>query len=100
HTIFSRDWSSDVCSSDLKRCYSAYAQVIRNDAPPHSESSTCTCPPCHWLTRLTSASPRPKPPVRRSRLVSRRRKGSKILVRPSKIGRASCRESVEVEAGA
>lgn len=27
--------------------YSAYAQVIRNEAPPHSESSTSTCPPCH-----------------------------------------------------
>src|SRR5207247_7897201 len=39
HTRSTRDWSSDVCSSDLFRPYTSYGErVITNDgfAPPHN----------------------------------------------------------------
>src|SRR5690606_41172422 len=41
HTRFSRDWSSDVCSSDLPRSPSAYA----------SWRSRCTSMPGIWSSR-------------------------------------------------
>src|SRR5690606_39837223 len=33
HTIFSRDWSSDVCSSDLQGLTGAFAQRFQNGQP-------------------------------------------------------------------
>src|SRR5690606_41202183 len=78
HTRFSRDWSSDVCSSDLAA--PAFAAVI--DERPDEFG------PFNLLAfdgvRLAFASNRPT--------------ASNILVAPGlhEIGRASCRERVEV----
>src|SRR5207302_3597291 len=40
HTRFSRDWSSDVCSSDLRRC------------PPASHHASPTTPRCFYPTSV------------------------------------------------
>src|SRR6266511_5077599 len=58
HTRFSRDWSSDVCSSDLLSCCvvgisalampsPARAPTFRNTAPGVSYTGSKECAPCH-----------------------------------------------------
>src|SRR5438445_10964134 len=68
HTRYWRDWSSDVCSSDLE---------------PASLDSGARL--CHRRVRRC----KPPPPG-----------GAIRLLRPEQIGRASCRERVEIRAGA
>src|SRR5207302_5243967 len=78
HTRFSRDWSSDVCSSDLAACRSA-----------------------RWLT----ASFRPFRFVSEKAVVERgfggfRADRRQAIAHDLQIGRASCRERVEISVGA
>ena len=67
-------------------------QLNEKRAPPSSLVSQLTVPPIASAIEWTIASPSPQPPVERSRLGSRRTKGSKICSRfsgaipgPSKI---------------
>src|SRR5690606_40601178 len=90
HTRFSRDWSSDVCSSDL-----IAAPVSEFGDDTHDETMVATV-----AERLGID------PSRASRLVSEmveagyaRRAVSQADAR-RKIGRASCRERVEGSGGA
>src|SRR5437899_6619834 len=95
HTRCLSDWSSDVCSSDLR---------------------TWSCGPCSGLRKISSCSPgstitgpgsmlfpprgdgrvrSPHPDARHERLDSARR-ASGSSTSPTEIGRASCREGVSV----
>src|SRR5690606_39561830 len=83
HTRFSRDWSSDVCSSDL--------------APAVSGRWLNLCPStfCAIVLRSTSTLPPAiiQPRVRRTMYSS----GNSVEYPDApKIGRASCRERVSV----
>src|SRR5690606_41153061 len=91
HTRFSRDWSSDVCSSDLgpsrlpcRGVSSREVQGVRmrpmkyNDASRGSGASTATSPERRSVSVLISDP-----------LVV-----SHLLSQPWQIGRASCRERV------
>src|SRR5436309_11678102 len=93
HTIFSRDWSSDVCSSDLG-AGDAYAGGyllwrLSGGSPPASHDHGL-----HSLSRvLTSPSARASRPLVQSHRAYVPKRASE------QIGRASCRESgVKVEA--
>src|SRR5690606_29821865 len=55
HTRFSRDWSSDVCSSDLRSCFRARS--------PSSDDPTRTCPRCARV-KTWAAHGRRTPPAR------------------------------------
>src|SRR5688572_32090769 len=74
HTRFDCDWSSDVCSSDLRR-------------PPPGTRRHAPCPALPTPsrgTRRSRSAPRRRPPPRRAAA-----RGP-----PPEIGRASCRERV------
>src|SRR5699024_11690511 len=90
HTRSKRDWSSDVCSSDLSRTKNSSRQRCRL-VPPSGASSSATCclmqqhqlsPTQPWLWVHSSS---PRQPCTSWALVYRRQ-----------IGRASCRERVEI----
>src|SRR5690606_39569192 len=75
HTRFSRDWSSDVCSSDLPCSTTACScSAIRRPTPRPTAPATTRDSPW-WPRRWSNRSTAPSPP---------------------KIGRASCRERVEI----
>src|SRR5207302_2653288 len=87
HTRFSRDWSSDVCSSDLTARHRARRSACHNPfergsaAKPIDELDG---EPCHL------------PRTRRDERLDAREGGIAAL---NEIGRASCRERVEVVVG-
>src|SRR5690625_7384521 len=68
HTRWPRDWSSDVCSSDLYRPWRGVDRDTRHQSYPPD----------------------------RLRLVSRAGRGHRPALLRLKIGRASCRERVEI----
>src|SRR5690606_40007236 len=82
HTRFSRDWSSDVCSSDLKdvdqQAVSAWlAQAIGPCTPWQRKGQTFKCHsgavPVTWLPQAVG-------------------KWHSLYLESAEIGRASCRE--------
>src|SRR5690606_39874334 len=67
HTRFSRDWSSDVCSSDLGTLPSTRATARRHTSPT-KQLSTSTgrwCPCCSKEPVGTTATPPPRSEERR-----------------------------------
>src|SRR5207302_4342749 len=84
HTSFSRDWSSDVCSSDLSRSR-RWCQGGANDAVEHA----AIAPPWHHLRDLLLETGRIEP--------IRDYDERYLAIRTPdvlEIGRASCRERV------
>src|SRR5690554_6961477 len=77
HTRCGRDWSSDVCSSDLRRCCPADRLRQGTFSKPASPVPASACDNMSSLT------------VRRPAIRARR-----FSMGVSKIGRASCRERV------
>src|SRR5690606_40314273 len=80
HTRFSRDWSSDVCSSDLAMSSSRASSTMSNSCSSVTAIKTLPCYPTPLLTTFG---------------------GDHLLVLAlaahpglAKIGRASCRERV------
>src|SRR5690606_40112385 len=90
HTRFSRDWSSDVCSSDLSSWLDLGSAFERHQLTPLLAVSTY---------RRVSPSHPPATWTRVERGNSARCAGSRASVQRRyrrQIGRASCRERVEV----
>src|SRR5690606_40263115 len=89
HTRFSRDWSSDVCSSDL----AAFEELASQEFQKRNETQELYIPP----------GPRLGEKVFELNDISKHF-GDKVLYehlsfnipRGAKIGRASCRERVEI----
>src|SRR5205814_7417645 len=79
HTRCLSDWSSDVCSSDLKKA---------------STRSSCRVMSC-GVPRLVSVEKKRR--WRSPLAKSMDRNGAVEMSRSSEIGRASCRERVEIE---
>src|SRR5690606_40506743 len=81
HTRFSRDWSSDVCSSDLVKLPSprTIPDSVAVTLPPPAPPTISTTPARAW-------TPLNEPP-------SRINVPPPILSRVSQLGRAPCRES-------
>src|SRR5690606_41052740 len=83
HTRFSRDWSSDVCSSDLNHHPPATVAgpggTARRAAPAPGKTPSASA--------RTTTSPGETDSLRRTPRRSRE---------PAEIGRASCRERVEI----
>src|SRR5690606_40472706 len=97
HTRFSRDWSSDVCSSDLERFIARLNnQLTLGDKLKANFDLS--------LNRSLSNNPTSNPinsahkyaPIYAARWSDGRIAGGKD---GSKIGRASCREAVEATVG-
>src|SRR5690606_40340295 len=92
HTRFSRDWSSDVCSSDLHQAVmdgdglADGLEVARGTSPFDPETPRWTIVPDDF------------PTIQEALVFAFAGEG--VIVRPGihreKIGRASCRERVEV----
>src|SRR3712207_9531241 len=82
HTRYWRDWSSDVCSSDLDAPKIAETARPGKAFPPQIDAPGG--PPLHSPVHL------------RDGFLSERTNGKSWL----KIGRASCRERVEISVGA
>src|SRR5690606_40609648 len=82
HTRFSRDWSSDVCSSDLP---AAVSDV------PASISAQATSP----TPESTPAAVEPEPAVVEPEPAPVLDQQPEPVQPPAQIGRASCRERVE-----
>src|SRR5690606_40320539 len=81
HTRFSRDWSSDVCSSDLRRVTPIRGKAVRED------NTIVRCLAWHHTPHTTRPAHRIRSRGRPDRTA--------CLPRTStlkKIGRASCRE--------
>src|SRR5262249_59808686 len=88
HTRLVSDWSSDVCSSDLRR---VVALAERTSGPGHPDVGTCL----NNLAQLLQATNRPadaEPLMRRALAMNEKSLGPE---HPAEIGRASCRERVE-----
>src|SRR5690606_39971512 len=81
HTRFSRDWSSDVCSSDLEHVV-AVRREDRVEAPRSG--------PARGRALLQPRAPDEAPGARRAR--RRPRGGRRADAKLWEIGRASCRE--------
>src|SRR5207253_4938428 len=80
HTRWPRDWSSDVCSSDLK-CIPGVVSESSVTRPACHRKSGLLCKRCWWWRlRIDRVDPIG---------------GNRILAK-SKIGRASCRERVKI----
>src|SRR5690606_39330966 len=97
HTRFSRDWSSDVCSSDLCRSPVAFPYItsLPTNIPTPEPAAARTgefpagqSPPARAIDRLRLPGPMA---LVVGVLFSR--------VALTEIGRASCRERVEVAVG-
>src|SRR5690606_39848214 len=89
HTIFSRDWSSDVCSSDLAlrtACEMAEGPYAIASIPLLAEGGGRAAYP--WLRRILVVD------------VPEAVQLARLLLRDGEIGRASCRESVQVREAA
>src|SRR5207245_4774635 len=80
HTRCYRDWSSDVCSSDLKRI---------------GEPSQHFCASISFITATSSATSAASKITRISPTICANCISGRGLKKPSKIGRASCRERVK-----
>src|SRR5690606_39406888 len=99
HTRFSRDWSSDVCSSDLDPIGGVEFRILRIEAAPYPEFSEemtyrTISPICISFRSLMDKQPKylhPDDGRYRDLMIAN-------LVR--KIGRASCRERVSIAGGA
>src|SRR5690606_40942372 len=88
HTRFSRDWSSDVCASDLA-IYSSDSiccRDYRDVDPDHPERGAALPAPDGWpASRIASLPPRDRWIV-----------AGALPEALAEIGRASCRERVSV----
>src|SRR5690606_40201157 len=89
HTRFSRDWSSDVCSSDLR-------QFRRHPAGRHAVVLVAAEEGAESVEAALEAGAHDyvlKP-------LDRRHFGIRLAIAEGQIGRASCRERVEIGGGA
>src|SRR5207249_5272269 len=96
HTRSKRDWSSDVCSSDLvislarRRAYLSQARYLNRDsAEPAATITTATT-----LVRLKGMAARPNAPTLST--TTPPTIWPAITSAIVEIGRASCRERVEI----
>src|SRR5690606_40504474 len=92
HTRFSRDWSSDVCSSDL-------AERVRSDCrfPRHCNAFICFCLRLFAAVKLLWCI---ASTVRAQGCKSSLTPHASVREGRNKIGRASSRERVDVPGGA
>src|SRR5690606_39942028 len=91
HTRFSRDWSSDLCSSDLlqgRMRAQKKTSAVFGRAGERATHLVGSCVAMHLLQRYWQ----PMPCTLLWQLPS--------LLRPAEIGRASCRERGEISVGA
>src|SRR5206468_7556871 len=94
HTRSDRDWSSDVCSSDLSASGLVTTRVSRAVRSRRFQISTATGTSPMKLLRLVTAYFDPKPLWGGMALTMG---PVKVTSRPvNQIGRASCRERVEM----
>src|SRR5690606_39806140 len=86
HTRFSRDWSSDVCSSDLSSLLVLVDDEFNHVDPVFERrlNNESKGEKCHFFTRF------------RYVLCQGEDQASKGFVVAFEIGRASCRERVEI----
>src|SRR5206468_9042564 len=100
HTRSDRDWSSDVCSSDLSE---------RDDVPVLTRYRLLALEQAERLVRGTALTPLPRDPLERDLYllheaaaidahIARHHHGMADLL--EQIGRASCRERVDSEVSA
>src|SRR5439155_10928601 len=85
HTIWPRDWSSDVCSSDLSTHFVSSTPIFLPDLVTHNMSGGSGP-----STALPMASPT------NSGAAARKPRQASLSSSLNKIGRASCRERVDV----
>src|SRR5690606_39705949 len=95
HTRFSRDWSSDVCSSDLGDVFRETAVTI--DADDLRVLANVLTPGAAVQALVTDhmAFERHRLPDAHAGHVRRHRRDLARNFMPHKIGRASCRERVQ-----
>src|SRR5690606_40591282 len=97
HTRFSRDWSSDVCSSDLHRPNN---RPNNSPTPPQSNHNTNSRPKftCNYCGFYTSHAP--EQCIAKGKTCNKCQKighFESVCKSGPQIGRASCRESVYVD---
>src|SRR5690606_39703053 len=78
HTRFSRDWSSDVCSSDLSRQKTSSLTMSRKHEPPETEAGRASAP--YDVTQQVG------------HLLRKAVQRHTAIFQQNEIGRASCRE--------
>src|SRR5690606_40667894 len=88
HTIFSRDWSSDVCSSDLPHQLVSTRGRSWLPCTPHSRNRVHGNERNHAPTSQGRKARRPRAP----------RSPAPYRPAQAKIGRASCRERAQTSA--
>src|SRR5207253_6968381 len=93
HTRWPRDWSSDVCSSDLKNQRTRLHD--RDEHSEHSHAPPVTLNPRFRLSPGTVLLPSPF-----SGSIALLRQQQALVLLGTEIGRASCRERVEIWVGA
>src|SRR5690606_39405131 len=89
HTRFSRDWSSDVCSSDLAASGAeTVAAISRTKTSLRAENVRCFCPLAGGETGILVG--KRFPPMQQERNLLQQRHHDRRA--RQEIGRASCRE--------
>src|SRR5690606_40617939 len=95
HTRFSRDWSSDVCSSDLHPGLQAIAELPAALKALPDPDETLLRHALHWIEQRFEREKRVRAEMGFDDMLTR----LDAALGREEIGRASCRERVEVWVG-
>src|SRR5690606_40944818 len=96
-TRFSRDWSSDVCSSDLKTDPDWIAMDLFSQAEHDEQAqSILISTDAAFLDAVNDSINKLLPQMSRQAIIRTSMSGRGALIHARKIGRASCRERGEV----
>src|SRR5207302_6538763 len=94
-TRFSRDWSSDVCSSDLSAPPRRSANYLTGASPMYETDKYCRSDSCDRCGRVGQSYENLRPSsTLQFVLDTSRRAAVPLCPNQVEIGRASCRESV------
>src|SRR5690606_39368224 len=94
HTRFSRDWSSDVCSSDLAAVQRLLTEVVAEDDRmalfPPADDGVPSSPEDVWQDRGHAVTP-PDPQRRRKMTIALTSLGAAVLRSEERRGGKECR---------
>src|SRR5690606_39742426 len=99
HTRFSRDWSSDVCSSDLTEARKQVAASIADETRLEKQAAEQAVRSQEWVRRAMLALRPGDEGLAKEALARKKEHDATREQFLEQIGRASCRGSVQICVG-